>query len=43
MNAQLLEVQNLKVHFPVKHGPSPRRSGFGHAGGVFRRVRARTD
>ncbi|MEK7706633.1 MAG: hypothetical protein AAB380_01380 [Verrucomicrobiota bacterium] len=31
---------NLKVHFPVKHGPSPRQSGFGHAGGVFSRVRA---
>src|SRR5688572_5523979 len=36
----LLEVQNLKVHFPVKHRPSPRRSGFGHAGGMFSRVRA---
>ena len=36
----LLEVQNLKVHFPVKHGPSPRRSGFGRAGGVFSRARA---
>src|SRR6266704_3136936 len=36
----LLEVQNLKVHFPVKHGPSPRRSGFGHAGGLFSRGRA---
>jgi oligopeptide transport system ATP-binding protein len=36
----LLQIQNLKVHFPVKHEPSPRRSGFGHAGGVFSRVRA---
>jgi len=34
----LLEVKNLKVYFPVKHGPSPRRSGFGHAGGMFSRV-----
>ena len=36
----LLEVQHLKVHFPVKPEPSPRRSGSGHAGGVFSRVRA---
>jgi hypothetical protein len=37
----LLEVQNLKVHFPIKPGPLPRQSGFGRAGGVFSRVRER--
>jgi hypothetical protein len=36
----LLEVENLKVHFPLKHGPLPRRSGFDHAGGMFNRVRS---
>jgi hypothetical protein len=35
----LLEVKKLKIHFLVKHGPSPCRSGFGHAGGMFSHVR----